>query len=57
VRGNIHAQYNLGDCYQNGIGVVSKNDEKAFKWYSKSAKDELSIAQNIVGNCIEMELE
>ena len=35
--GNAESQYNLGYCYQAGIGV-EQNFEKAAEWYSKSAE-------------------
>jgi TPR repeat protein len=35
--GNAESQYNLGYCYQAGIGV-EKNSKKAIEWYSKSAE-------------------
>ena len=35
--GNAESQYNLGYCYQAGIGV-EQNTETAIKWYSKSAE-------------------
>lgn len=35
--GNAESQYNLGYCYQAGIGV-EPNSEKAIEWYSKSAE-------------------
>lgn len=35
--GNAESQYNLGYCYQAGIGV-EQNSEKAIEWYSKSAE-------------------
>ena len=35
--GNAESQYNLGYCYQSGIGV-EQNSEKAIEWYSKSAE-------------------
>lgn len=34
--GNAESQYNLGYCYQAGIGI-EQNAEKAIEWYSKSA--------------------
>lgn len=34
--GNAEAQYNLGYCYQAGVGV-EKNQETAIEWYQKSA--------------------
>ena len=45
----MHAQYNLGICYQNGIGI-NKNDRKAFDWYFKSARGEYLSAQNVLGD-------
>jgi TPR repeat protein len=42
--GNCNAQYSLGDCYLNGVGVI-KDGGKAFKWYKKSAeKEDTSMA-------------
>lgn len=35
--GNAESQYNLGYCYQAGIGV-EQNSDKAIEWYSKSAE-------------------
>jgi TPR repeat protein len=35
--GNAESQYNLGYCYQAGVGV-EQNSEKAIEWYSKSAE-------------------
>ena len=35
--GNAESQYNLGYCYQAGIGV-EQNSKKAIEWYSKSAE-------------------
>ena len=35
--GNAESQYNLGYCYQAGIGV-ERNPKIAIEWYSKSAK-------------------
>ena len=37
TQGNAAAQYNLGWCYQYGIGV-GKDYEKAVSWYTKAAK-------------------
>lgn len=37
--GNAESQYNLGYCYQAGIGV-EQNSEKAVEWYSKSAEQD-----------------
>jgi TPR repeat protein len=35
--GNAESQYNLGYCYQAGVGI-EQNPEKAVEWYSKSAE-------------------
>ena len=35
--GNPKAQYNLGYCYENGIGLISNRDE-ARCWYEKAAE-------------------
>ena len=35
-KGDRSAQYNLGVCYSNGIGVV-KDEAEAVKWYRKAA--------------------
>lgn len=35
--GSAESQYNLGYCYQVGIGI-ERNNEKALEWFSKSAE-------------------
>src|SRR5687767_7422945 len=42
------AQYNLGNCYENGIGV-KKDETKAFEYYKKSAEKGYNMAQNKLG--------
>ncbi|KAG9299814.1 hypothetical protein G9A89_013174 [Geosiphon pyriformis] len=42
--GNLLAQTNLATCYINGLGTT-KNNEKAFKLYSKAAEAGYSVAQ------------
>ncbi|UZO08334.1 uncharacterized protein OCT59_028592 [Rhizophagus irregularis] len=37
--GNRDAQYNLGECYELGNGVVDKDETKAFEYYEKSAEN------------------
>lgn len=49
-KGNETAQFNLYQCFRNGIGV-EKNSEKAFKWLELSAKNNNSIAQYELGKC------
>ena len=34
--GNAEAEYELGDCYENGNGVIEDHEE-AVKWYQKAA--------------------
>ncbi|RHZ46807.1 hypothetical protein Glove_606g69 [Diversispora epigaea] len=46
--GDITGQYNLGCCYQNGIGTI-KDEEKAFQWYLKSAEGGNITGQNDLG--------
>ncbi|RHZ79193.1 hypothetical protein Glove_151g16 [Diversispora epigaea] len=36
-RGKINGQYEIGNCYLNGIGTT-KDEKKAFQWYLKSAE-------------------
>ena len=54
-QGHAYAQFNLGNCYYNGLGVV-QNYEEARKWYGKAAeqgnaeaKQALSVMDNQVG--------
>ena len=42
------AQYNLGCCYENGIGV-SKDDTEALKWYQAAAKPRLYLGKTQQG--------
>jgi hypothetical protein len=43
-QGYINAQMDLGDCYNDGLGVT-QNDAKAAKWYRKAAEQGSSDAQ------------
>ncbi|KAG9287094.1 hypothetical protein G9A89_000988 [Geosiphon pyriformis] len=45
-------QYNLGRCYYDSIGTV-EDIEKAFFWFSKSAKGGYRAAQNALGDCFQ----
>ena len=44
------AQFNLGICYQNGIGV-EKDEIKAFEFFKKSAEKKCVNAQCQLGEC------
>ncbi|PVU89365.1 hypothetical protein BB561_005403 [Smittium simulii] len=50
VYGLAEAQYALGLCYHDGIGV-NVDDKKAFQLYLKSAKQGNSRGQGILGYC------
>ncbi len=43
-------QYNLGNCYKNGIGI-EKDEVEAFEYYKKSAENEDVDAQLQLGYC------
>jgi len=47
-KGDAVAQYNLGLCYANGIGVP-KDKVEASLWYRKSAEQGHDLAQNNLG--------
>ena len=47
-QGDAEAQYNLGQMYRKGKGVLQDYKE-AVKWYRKSAEHGLERAQNILG--------
>ncbi len=49
-RGDKEAQYNLGNCYNEGKGVEEDHNE-AIKWYQKAAEQGHADAQNILGYC------
>jgi hypothetical protein len=44
------AQYNLGVCYDNGVGVV-KNEAEAAKLFRKAAEQGHAEAQSALGVC------
>ncbi len=46
--GNSLAQYQIGNCYLNGLGI-EKNEKKALGWYLKSAERGNSNAQYQLG--------
>ena len=47
-QGDAAAQYNLGVCYYNGIGV-EKDYVEAVKWYRKAAEQGRARAQSTLG--------
>ncbi|MBR4075711.1 MAG: sel1 repeat family protein, partial [Lentisphaeria bacterium] len=51
-RGNARAQYNLGQCYEQGKGVPVDQAE-AVKWYQKAAEQGNASAQYKMGYCYE----
>ena len=46
--GDAEAQFNLGVCYANGIGVET-NEEESLKWYRKAAEQGYAEAQCKLG--------
>ena len=50
--GNASAQFELGKCYDSGIGV-EKNTVEAVKWYRKAADQGFANAQYYLGFCYE----
>ena len=44
------AQFNLGYCYEDGLGV-QKDEVEAVKWYHKAAELNLALAQLNLGSC------
>ena len=49
-QGYAKSQYNLGNCYSEGLGVP-QSDVNAVKWYNKAAEQEHADAQNNLGYC------
>ncbi|RHZ80964.1 hypothetical protein Glove_130g155 [Diversispora epigaea] len=50
VQGNSGAQYNLGNCLENGNGI-NKDQTEAFEWYKKAAECNYIYGQYKVGKC------
>ena len=46
------AQYNLGICYDKGVGVAIDHTEAA-RWFRKAAEQNVAEAQNDLGVCYE----
>lgn len=53
-RGDVTAQFNLGEIYENSDGV-SKNPELAAQWYRKAAEQGDTSAQKSFGTTSPME--
>ena len=51
-QGDANSQFNLGEAYENGSGIVCKNKEEAFKWYKLAAEQGDAIAQFKVGEML-----
>ena len=51
-QGDAKAQYNLGNCYMSGIGVVKKY-ELGVEWFRKAAEQGFAEAQCDLGTCYE----
>mgnify|MGYP004528362093 FL=1 len=49
-RGNVDAQYNLGECYYSGNGT-KKDINEAIRWYMSAANQGHSDAQFRLGEC------
>ena len=48
--GDAEAQYQLGRCYANGLGVEIDMGE-AVRWFTLSAEQGMAMAQYALGNC------
>ena len=48
--GNAEAQYQLGRCYANGLGVEIDMVE-AVRWFTLAAEQGMAMAQCALGNC------
>ena len=48
LEGNAYAQYQTAVCYSEGYGIL-ENQEKSFEWLMKSANQDFTSAQNIMG--------
>jgi len=52
-QGHAEAQYRLGKCYSDGLGV-DYNEEEAVKWYLKAAEQGYVEAQYRLGECYDI---
>ena len=48
--GDSDAEFQLGKCYEEGLGDIHKDYATAIQWYAKAAKQGHSDAQNKLGN-------
>lgn len=48
--GIIEAEYDIGHCFENGIGV-QQDKKKAFQWYKKCAQKNNSASLHALGRC------
>ena len=51
--GDAKAQFNLGLCYDVGMGTLPNHDE-AFKWYKKSAEQGNAFGEMNLGRCYDL---
>ena len=49
-QGDANAQYELGGCYLDGLGV-EQDESLAFKWFREAADQGHAAAQNMLGRC------
>lgn len=49
-QGDAEAQYQLGCCYANGLGVEIDMVE-AVRWFALAAEQGVALAQHALGNC------
>lgn len=42
--GNVEAQYELGKCYEKGVGMMKPNYIEAYKWYRLSSRNGNELA-------------
>jgi TPR repeat protein len=50
LQGNVDAMFQLGRCYDKGLGAP-QDYTKAVEWYQKAAEQGHANAQNNLGNC------
>jgi TPR repeat protein len=48
-QGNMQAQFNVGNCYKDGLGVA-EDKQKAAEWYAKAARQGSAEALNRVND-------